>query len=345
MVADLLATAKGGEDLSSTIDRLRNEIRKVAESEDSIFGKFRGLLRSFQGVIPDETQRYQAAIKALSTTSKLGLPEIIKAVNDQAGELKILEKSLLSAVPGRDELNAMEARSKAVKDEMAKLRETLARLESEEAGIRSSMAAREKETGSLEKAVKELFTDIGTEMASFKKKIEESTAESAAALPGVPPKVPAKSDIPAGSKGVGEQKIEIQGSPEPMDTKWQKKCPMCGGRMNLHALDKMWICYSCAHEESTTDEVPGTGHKERELTNAPEPAPAEEPASDASPPFAVPLADLAFDDVRGPKKAAAPSKGQPATKSKPCPACSKKMYWFPTEKAWRCPSCYYERRI
>jgi len=340
IIADLLAHAKGGEDLSAKINRLRDEIKKVVESEDEVFGKFRGLLRSFQEVIPDESQRYHAAIKALSTTSKLGLPEIIKAVNDQAGELKILEKSLLSAVPGRDELNAMEARSKAVNDEMAKLRENIARLEGEEAGLRTGMAAREKEMGSLEKAVKELFTDIGSEIASFKKKVEEFPGEAAVAqAQPAPQKEPVKTDVPARKKESADQKIEIQKAPEPMDPKWQKKCPMCGGIMNLHTLDKMWICYSCAHEDSTTDEVPGNSEEKSEYANAPEPAPASGLNSWPSATDAVPSADLASNEHQESKK-----KSSPSIKTKTCPSCRKKMFYYPEEKAWRCPSCHYETR-
>ena len=100
IVADLFVKSKGGEELSSEIHRLRDEIKKVIESEDAIFGKFRGLLESFREIIPEEKQRYNAAIKALSTTSKLSRQEIVKAVNNQLEELKILEKGLMPALPG-----------------------------------------------------------------------------------------------------------------------------------------------------------------------------------------------------------------------------------------------------
>ena len=181
IAADLFVNSKGGEELSSKIHRLRDEIKKVIESEDAIFGKFRELLESFEEIIPEEKQRYHAAIKALSTTSKLSRQEIVKAVNNQLEELKILEKGLMPALPGwRDELKVMEARSQEMKDEIAKLREKIARLESEEEGILIGMAAREKEMELVEKAMRELFTDIGAEITYIKNKVEEFTAQSAA---------------------------------------------------------------------------------------------------------------------------------------------------------------------
>lgn len=73
--------------------------KKVIEGENTIFGKFRELVESFEEIIPEENQRYHAAIKALSTTSKLSRQEIVKAVNIQLEELKPLEKSLMSALP------------------------------------------------------------------------------------------------------------------------------------------------------------------------------------------------------------------------------------------------------
>lgn len=332
IVADLFVKSKGSEELSPNINRLRDEIKKMIGSEDAIYGKFRGFLESFREIIPEEKQRYHAAIKALSTTSKLNQQEIVKAVNDQLEELKILEKGLMPALPGRDELKVMEARSQEMKDEISKLRERTARLESEEEAIRKVMAAQEKEMELAEKALRELFIDIGAEITQIKKKVEEFTAESAV-VQQIPQRDPLESDIPSEKKGGGEQKIEIEGSPAPQDTEFQKKCPMCGGRLNFQSVDKMWLCYSCAYEEFEKDDE-----------NAPKPTPVFEQVSDVSPPFAVPLASMITSEDQKSNKGSSPS-SKPSNRTKACPVCRKKMFWFPTEKAWRCPSCHYERRI
>ncbi len=392
IAADLFVKSKGGEELSSTIHRLHDEIKKVIESEDTLFGKFRGLVESFREIIPEEKQRYNAAIKALSTTSKVSRQDIVKAVSNQLEELKILEKGLLSAPFGwRDDLKVMEAKSREMREEISKLRERIGRLESEEKEILKGMAIREKDMELVSKAVGELFKDITSEITYINKKVAEVTAESAASQPSLP-RDSIKTDIPSQEKRGGGQKSEILESsapqdtelqkrcpmcggrmdfyssertwrcyscayeelkegkkveerkneiPEPsalQDTEWQKKCPMCGGRMDFYINEKKWICFSCAFEESEEGAVQDKSEEKSEQANEPKPAPA-------SPSFAIPLADLPFDEYQEPKKRSSPSHSQPSSKKKPCPSCRKKMNWHAEEKAWRCPFCGYERSI
>ena len=118
-----------------------------------------------------------------------------------------------------------------------------------------------------------------------------------------------------------ERKSEIQESVAPQASEWQKKCPMCGGRMDLQMNGEMWICFSCAYEE--TGQGKNGGKSEH----------------------AAPLASLSSDEDQESKKGSSLSKNQPPAKTKPCPACGKKMSFHESEKAWRCPHCEYERRI
>jgi DNA-directed RNA polymerase subunit M/transcription elongation factor TFIIS len=346
ILADLFVKSKEGEGLSSKIHHLRDEIKQVIESEDTIFGKFRGLVESFREIIPEEKQRYNAAIQALSTTSKLNQQEIVKAVNNQLEELKILEKGLMPALPGwRDEFKAMESKSQEMRDEISKLREKIGQLESEEKGILSGMAARKKEMELVEKAVGELFADLGGEITSIKKKVEEFTAESAASQP-IPAKDSIKSDdiFPSKGKGGGERKSEIPGSSTPQDTEWRRKCPMCGGRLDFYAQEEMWQCYSCAYEEEKNDEIL-VDREESEPANESQPAPASKPSSGPSPLRAAHMGSLPSNEDQEPKKGSSLSINQPSSKKKTCPVCRKKMDWFEMEKAWRCPFCDYERSI
>jgi len=237
IVADLFAKPAGGEDQPTRTRRLRDEANKVIGSEDTVFGKLRGLLESFREIIPDEKQRYLAALKALSTTSKLGPQEIVKAVNGQLEELKVLEKGLVPTLPGwREELKSMEARSQQLKGEIAQMRDRIAQLEGEERTVLKGITSREKELELAEKTVKDLFVDIGAEITAVIKKVEEVTADAPAAKPA-PKKETRKEEVPA------EKKAEIK------DTKFERKCPMCGGRFNLLELEKKWQCYTCAYEE------------------------------------------------------------------------------------------------
>jgi ribosomal protein L37AE/L43A/predicted nuclease with TOPRIM domain len=305
IVADLSAKSKVGEELSAKIHRLRDEIKKVIENEDTIFGKIRGLVDSFREIIPEEKQRYSAAIKALTATSKLSQQEIVKAVTNQLGELKILEKGLLSALPNwRDELKAMEAKSQETKAEISKLREVITRLENEEKGLQSGISAREKEMERIEKAVGEIFTEIGADITYIKIKIEEFSAESAAPQP-IPPKASIKSNIPAEAKATAEQKNEIHEPSSPQYTEFQKKCPMCGGRMDFYSNEKMWRCYSCANEE--LEQATGSGEQKSET---------REPSA--------PKQDTEFQ--------------------KKCPMCGGQMNFLMNENMWLCYACAHEER-
>ena len=346
MAADLFVKSEEGQELSFKIDRLRNGIKKVIEGDNPVFGKFRELVESFDGIIPDEKQRYNAAIKALSTTSKLSRPEIVKAVNNQLDQLKTLEKGLMPALPGwRDEFKLLKGKSLAIRDEISRLREKLGQLESEEKGIVNDMVAREKEAELVENAVTELFTEIEAEITYIKKKVEEFSSESPAPQP-IPPRAPLhKSDLPGEEKGDGKQKNEIFDSSAPQDTQWEKKCPMCGGRMSIHVKDEIWLCYTCAYEESTTDGSRGKSEEKGEHPNAPESTPASMPVFDPSPLPAVPLSSRSSSETQKSKKGPSPSNNPPSAKKKACPACREKMDWDQSENGWRCSFCGYSRSV
>lgn len=348
LAADLYKRSKGGEELSSKIDRLRDEINKVMEGEDTIFGKFRELVESFQEIIPEEKQRFNAAIKALSTTSKLSRQEIVKAVNNQLEELKILEKGLMPALPGwRDELRSMEVKAQEMRSEVSKLRERITLLEIEEKVLVNGMASREKEMELVQKAMKDLFAEIGAEIADIKQRVEEVTAESRPAQPA-PKSAPLTSDDFLEEKAGGGQKDQGSKASETQDTEWQKKCPMCGGRIHLHIYENMWQCYSCAYEESAQDKVEGKieeigeSKEKSDQMNSMKTVPGADSLFD---PLLAQDEPLQSDDIQKSKKKSAIANIQSSIKKKTCPNCRKKMQWFEEEKTWRCPFCEYERSI
>ncbi len=301
--------SQGGEDLSTKTRRLREEIKKIIESEDAIYGKIRGLVESFREIIPEESQRYHAAVKALSATSKLTRQEIVKGVDNQLEELKILEKGLLSALPGwREELKAMETKARGLRDDIARLRETIGRLESEEKGILSGMAVRQKEMELVEKSVGEVFADIGAVITSVRKKLEESSVESA---PAPALKTSQKSGHPGGRTAAGVQTSEVlEPTPPQQDMEWQKKCPMCGGRMDFHLKENKWMCYTCAYEEAKKET-------------------AAEPVLSTG----------------GEKSASLESSSQQDTaQQKKCPMCGGRMDFHANEQVWMCYSCAHEEK-
>lgn len=317
-LSDFLAKAKESE--GRDVVRLRDEIRKEIEAGEKILGKFRGLVESFQDIISDEKQRYNAAIRALSTTSGLSRQNVLEATDNQLEELKMLEKGVMSALPEfRDDLNAMESKSKEIKNEIVKLHEKIGQLEKEEQELLDSMAARKTEMKAVEETVRRLFTDIGSEITGIRKKIEEFTAEKAPPQPIVPPVV--ESHKREEEKGGIEEESKIEWTPEPQETEGIKRCSMCGGQMDFNIQYGMWMCYACGHEEPSTDDTEVAS----ELTTVPEPPPSAGPK-----PATV---------------ASSPSVKRLVSKKKTCPVCRKQMDWNEGEKTWRCSFCNYERRV
>ncbi len=312
IIADLFASSRNGDDLQAKILLLRGEINKVIDSEDTIFGKFRGLVESFREIIPDEKQRYNAAIKALSTTVKLSRQDIVRAVSNQLAELKVLEKGLMGTSSGwRDDLRVMEAKSREIKDEISRLRERIGQLEIEEKAILNSMATRGKDVDLVSRAVGQLFAEITAEITYINKKVAEVDAESAPSQP-VPPRAPVKSDVPVQEKVSVEPKSESPVPSAPQYADLQKKCPLCGGRMVFYSNERMWRCFSCAHEEL------------QEEKGSVEPQSVEQGSVEQK--------------IEIPEPAAP----QYADSQKKCPMCGGRMDFYGGENKWRCFSCAFE---
>lgn len=383
IVEDLSAKAIKGEDISATLLRLRDEVKNASENEDTVFAKFLRLLDSFRDILPEEKQRYNAAVTALSTTAKVDQKEIVQAISENLGKLKA---------------------------NIAKLRETLNSLEKDEQEIRSAMTAREKEAGVFGKeadrdkktngqfvpaapaprpatpvqpapavavAPGDIFPD------RIERKIIEQKVEVPAPLP-VPP-APEASELTKKCAMCGKQMhfrasdkmwmclvcgyaearmIEIESTqiisglikdglksaplsaPSAQDSAWQHRCPMCGGQMNFHGYEKIWLCYSCAYEEPQTGEAPAP------CMAAPGRAEAPEPFRNSGPidilhsfPVQAPAMSAGNEPITGSITVPVRPKTHHSSKKKPCPSCRKKMTWQEDERTWRCPYCEYERSI
>lgn len=280
VIFDLLAKAKEEKGLDSA--GLHDEIKKELEAENKTFGTFLGLVESLQDIIPKEKQRFNAAIKALAKTSGLSRQNILESADNQLEGLGNVEKKVFSALAGfGDELRDMDSRLKKTKDELSELRKKIADLEKEEQEILGSMASWEKGCKVVEQSVRKVFTDIGAEITGVRNKIEQFAAEEVPQQPIPPPESAesTKRDKPGETAGT-QKKIEQSAAEEvppqpatppvsvenaeridagediilefpskPGDSKWVKKCSLCGGTMDFYTTEAMWKCYNCGNEE------------------------------------------------------------------------------------------------
>ncbi len=342
VLSGLVAKAMAGEKLDA--GRLRDEIRKEIGSGRTIH-TFLGLLESFADIIPEERQRYNAAVRALSATSGLGLQDILAASKDELEKLQLLEKEALSALPGfREELAGMESRTQEIRDEILKLREKLAEFEKKEREVLGKIAGKEKEMKAVEGAIGRIFRDIGTELTGVRDKIEEFTTGKAPDRPRPPVAAPEglvveEEEGPAREEEAGEEKgpeekFAAEKTP-PQESEYQKKCPMCGGQIHFIIREAKWMCYTCGYEESAEGRTAGA----EAAANAVSPA-SESFAGDAGGPEekVTPVAAV-------PEPPSRAAKAAPAGKKKVCPACGKQMEWHEAIKSWKCPACGYRRMV
>ncbi len=213
LVAVLLEQAKTGEDLSSAIARVRTEIKKAIEGGDTIVARLHALEESFREVIPEEKLRYQASIKALSTTSSLSRQEIFAAVEKQVEELSLLEKLLGSVLPAITE----------IRTEITSIRQNFGEPRGEIAAEQpvSDAAVRPERAGDV-----------------------QSTGETGINKDSIfPDLAPA-----AAVEQYGEQP-EPRTTPGPVEgSEPGQRCPMCDQPMDCNAADRKWHCLSCGFE-------------------------------------------------------------------------------------------------
>lgn len=362
IAADLLAGSKeSGEPLN--IYRFRGEIEKALGTTEEVFWKFRGIVESFRDILPDEKQRFEAAIKAMGATAGLGQEDVLKAADNQLDEIKVLEQELISALGSRrDELKAMEARTREVRKEISRLREVINRLEREEQDLLGGISAREEEAKLAEKGLKDLFKEIGEEITGIKHKIVGFAAEKVAPRPIVI-KSNKHEEETKGGKQAGKvtepPAIETKNKPEeessiletpppPARKKGERECPMCGGGMSYFLKEKKWQCYSCAHEDTQQ----GDFQDKSEPASPPEPAPKASPESvpASETPATRPATIVEYDNSHFSPSSDVVHSGsvhvhpqRSSGKKKLCPVCKKKMDWYEDGKTWHCPYCKYER--
>lgn len=314
LIAGLLEQASKGEDLSSLVGRVRALMRKELEDEDTIPGRLKALEGSLREVIPDENQRFQAACKALSATSKLKREEIASAINDQLEELAMLEKLLVTALP--QVIAEIRAELTSFKGKAGDPHVESAAQHVPDRGITSP--------GSQTISKDSIFP--GQVPVPEQKQNDEKDRDRAISKDSI---FPASAQVPE-SKPAGEN---TRKTAEPSDGVMKQKCPLCGGRMNYSAADGKWQCHSCGFENN--DDRKGRREEKRESNAL----------------FAIGLTEPLFD--RGSKNSPGyPGPGKKTSflkklvvPAKTCPVCARKMKPAGSGKGWQCSGCGYERNI
>lgn len=249
---------------------------------------FLDMAQTFTDIIPEESKRYLAALKALKQSANIDVPKVLESADEQIEELKKQKEKFLSGFgEKRAGIKAMESKIKDIRGEVSdihnKINELKQKIESLEKvehtiteRIKSESAVISLQEESFDSALKSVESGI----SDLKNKIKAYTS--------APAEAPAASPAPAADQKVVEQKKEpvpaalpaeklqlvsieadlpatlLSGrkiSLEPIAPSASKKvqkpegppkiCPYCSSEMTFSGI---WECYICGYREENKAE-------------------------------------------------------------------------------------------
>ena len=156
---------------------LAARVRADIAGRGQAFAQFLALAASFTEIIPEESGRYRAAMKALEKTGNLTRKEVLRAANDQLRALGSQREVFAGAVSRkREELKAQGGGAETVRARIAELQQTIGRLQAEEQGILRDVALEEGKIAAAEAGFSSLLSAMEMEIKDSQEKIEKYVA-------------------------------------------------------------------------------------------------------------------------------------------------------------------------
>lgn len=154
-------------------------VRADIEGRGQALAQFLALASSFTEIIPDESGRYRAAMKALEKTGNLSRKEILRAANDQLRALGSQREIFAGTVNRkREELRARGGGAEAIRAQIAELQQSVARLQAQEQGLLRDVAVEEGKIKAAEEGFSSLLSTMETEIKAAQEKIEKYLPET-----------------------------------------------------------------------------------------------------------------------------------------------------------------------
>jgi hypothetical protein len=136
--------------------------------------QFLALAASFTEIIPEESGRYRAAMKALEKTGNITREEVLRAANDQLRALGS-QREVFAGTVGRkrEELKALGVGAETIRAQIAELQQTIGRLQAEEQGVLRNVALEEGKIRAAEEGFSSLLSTMEAEVNAAQEKIEK----------------------------------------------------------------------------------------------------------------------------------------------------------------------------
>lgn len=153
---------------------LAARVRADIEGRGPALTQFLALAASFTEIIPEESGRYRAAMKALEKTGSITRKEVLRAANDQLRALGSQREVFAGAVSRkREELHAQGGGAAAIRAQIAELQQTITRLQAEEQSLLRNLAVEEGKIKAAEEGFSLILATMETEISAAQEKIEK----------------------------------------------------------------------------------------------------------------------------------------------------------------------------
>lgn len=153
---------------------IASRVRAAISGRGQPLAQFLALASSFMEIIPDESGRYRAAMKALEKTGNVTRQEVLRAANDQLRALGSQREVFVGTVSRkREELKAQGGGVESIRARIAELQQSIGTLQQEEQGILRSVAAEEAKLKAAEEGFSSLLLTMESEIKASQEKIEK----------------------------------------------------------------------------------------------------------------------------------------------------------------------------
>ena len=234
------------------LNKLLKETRSVLAKAGPEFTKFLEMVASFGDEIPDEYKRYRAATKALKAASSVSPSDINNAADLQIAKLREQAKSFGANLQGRKaELNEITMHSDELDSRLSELKQQLAALEGDKARAQEKFASKDREIKGFEDNFKKVAQKIEQHIRGVKDKLKRYLSEdykpelSGSMQMSLTPEDEESSPYTGGDDGSIKP---LAGAKKPTSNK-ERLCAVCNGKLDYYAMNKMWKCFVCGHEE------------------------------------------------------------------------------------------------
>ncbi len=156
---------------------LAARVRADIASRGPALAQFLALVSSFTEIIPEESGRYRAAMKALEKTGNVARDQVLLAAKDQLQALQLQREVFTETVSRkREELRKSGGAAEAIRAQIAELQQSIGRLQQQEQAMLRDAAAEESKLKAAEEGFTTLLTAMESEIVDSREKIKKYVA-------------------------------------------------------------------------------------------------------------------------------------------------------------------------